>query len=95
MESTFAVRFGKLKQDDFQTALVVEWLQATGHTRFQGPVYLPPILSLGVKDKSLASLAESCLRPHDLSVLSSEKYLTIGIYMFVSSRLQTFFILSH
>ena len=76
MESTFALRLGKLKQDDYQTALVVEWLQAKGHTRFQGPVYLPPILSLGVKDKSFASLAESCLRPYDLTVLSNEKYLT-------------------
>ena len=72
MKSTSAVRLEKLKQDDYQTWLVVDWLQKEGHKRFEKPVYLPPLLSLGIKDKSLANLAESCLRPHDLIVLSSE-----------------------
>jgi hypothetical protein len=66
----------KLKKDDFQTWFVVDWLQKEGHKRFQKPVFLPPLLSLGVKDKSWATLAESCLRPHDLTVSSNTKYLT-------------------
>ena len=66
MKSTFAHRLEKLKNDDFQTWLVVDWLRKDGHKRFQKPVFLPPLLSLGIKEKSLATLAESCLRPHDL-----------------------------
>ena len=68
MNSTSALRMEKLKKDDFQTWFVVDWLQKEGHERFQNPVFLPPLLSLGIKDKSLATLAESCLRPHDLTV---------------------------
>lgn len=73
MNSTSALRMEKLKQDDYQTWLVVDWLQKEGHERFQNPVFLPPLLSLGIKDKSLATLAEGCLRPNDLTVPSNEK----------------------
>lgn len=89
MKSTFALRLEKLKKDDYQTWFVVDWLQKEGHTRFQKPVFLPPLLSLGVTDKSLAALAESCLRPNDLTVPFDKKVSDVGIYLLHPRRLRT------
>ena len=56
---------------------VVKWLEERGgKTRFKHQVFGPPILSLGVKDKRLASVAEACFRITDLLVRSYLFHLT-------------------
>jgi hypothetical protein len=56
----------KETQDTYEA---VKWLQERGgKQRFKGEIYLPPILSLGVKDPSLAATVESCFRPGELHV---------------------------
>jgi hypothetical protein len=46
----------------------VKWLEEEGYKRFKEKVYSPAILSLGINDKSLAIVAESCFRNSDLLV---------------------------
>jgi structural maintenance of chromosomes protein 5 len=43
----------------------VQWLQQHKN-RFKMPIFGPPMLYLGLKDKSLAAIAESCFRESDL-----------------------------
>jgi hypothetical protein len=67
-----ARRLQKLSEsrEDQDTVDVVRWLENGGQERFRDPILLPPILSIGVKDKSLANLAETPFRRTDLLVLS-------------------------
>jgi hypothetical protein len=38
---------------------VIEWLRNGGNEHFEHEILLPPVLTLGVKDSSLATLVES------------------------------------
>lgn len=69
MTSIAAMRLEKLNNNATQdTYLAVKWIESGGQQRFKNQVYVPPILSLSVKDPSLASLVEGLFRREDLLV---------------------------
>lgn len=70
MLSVSARRLEQLNtSENRDTYEAVKWLEEEGYKRFKGKVYAPAILSLGIKDKSLAIVAESCFRNSDLLVI--------------------------
>lgn len=88
MLSVSARRLEQLNnKQNADTYEAVKWLEEGGQNRFASEVFLPPYLSLGVKDKSLAATAESCFHPGDLLVFLLFCCSDIGIYMFFPGRL--------
>jgi structural maintenance of chromosomes protein 5 len=55
------------------TVKVVEWLENQGgQARFQRQIFLPPLLSLGIKNKAFAAIVDNCFRKEDLSVFTCQ-----------------------
>ena len=68
MQNVANIRMAALHSYDRDTYDVVKWLEDGGQSKFKERIYLPPIISLGIKNQSLSKVIESCFQRGHLLV---------------------------